>query len=114
MAEPSKVEELEHRIVQLYESGDRRWSCLLGFYQSTIRRSGFNLQSLEGRAWRVRGWKTLSVPSCPVLQSSRKCKYIYIWVHICIFVIGTWESSGRRQSKSGGVIHSSLLAAATP
>ena len=23
--------------------------------------SGFNLQSLEGRAWRVRGWKTVSV-----------------------------------------------------
>ena len=36
MVEPSIVEELEHRIVQLYESRDRMWSCLLGFYQSTI------------------------------------------------------------------------------
>eukprot|EP00439_Symbiodinium_sp_Y106_P063789 s1149_g9.t3 len=29
VAEPSMVEELEHRIVRLYESGDPRWSCLL-------------------------------------------------------------------------------------
>ena len=29
VAEPSMVEELEHRIVQLYETGYPRWSCLL-------------------------------------------------------------------------------------
>ena len=29
VAEPGMVEELEHRIVQLYEASDPRWSCLL-------------------------------------------------------------------------------------
>ena len=39
--------------------------------------SGFNLQSLEGRAWRVRGWKTVSVRA--VLCCSQVGMYIYIY-----------------------------------
>ena len=46
--------------------------------------SGFNLQSLEGRAWRVRGWKTVSVRA--VLCCSQVGMSIYLSIYLSLYL----------------------------